>query len=394
MRSISDGAPACDSRPASSAAGGDLGRDGAGPAGQGRARDGVRLDAAAQAHRPARDGRRTGVRRGVPDGGDRRRGAGSHPGHAEVAQQGESTGGRVLVEHAAQLLGDPRGAEVEDGCDGAGGGLGLGGEDEVEPRGVARRAHQPAGVLDERAGAHRPQQARGQVGRAAVRVDELAGARAPQAEGHRVHREVATREVVEEAPGTDGRQGARGRVGLGARAHEVEVASVRELDVGGPEARVRDDPGAEGPADPGGLGDGVTLDHEIELRAVGQARERVAHDAAHGAHVPGQDGCHPLDERMRRHDAARATRIHGVAYDPVSRKLAAVAPVANDLLERFERFEHLTLTELQEAFDAADARFKAWVETPGNESRPISEAPDYLDRIALDSLLERRTWSE
>jgi hypothetical protein len=97
---------------------------------------------------------------------------------------------------------------------------------------------------------------------------------------------------------------------------------------------------------------------------------------------------------MRRHDGARPTRIHDVAYDPVSRKLAAVAPVANDLLERFERFEHLTLTELQEAFDGADARFKAWVQTPGNETRPISEAPDYLDRIALDSLLERRTWSE
>lgn len=83
-----------------------------------------------------------------------------------------------------------------------------------------------------------------------------------------------------------------------------------------------------------------------------------------------------------------------MAYDPVSRKLAGVAPVASDLLERFAQFEHLSLTELQEAFDAADARFKAWVQTPGNETRPISEAPDYLDRIALDSLLERRTWSE
>jgi acyl-CoA reductase-like NAD-dependent aldehyde dehydrogenase len=94
---------------------------------------------------------------------------------------------------------------------------------------------------------------------------------------------------------------------------------------------------------------------------------------------------------MRRHGG---DRIRPVAYDPVSRKLAGVAPVANDLLERFAQFEHLSLTELQEAFDAADARFKSWVQTPGNETRPISEAPDYLDRIALDSLLERRTWSE
>ncbi len=84
-----------------------------------------------------------------------------------------------------------------------------------------------------------------------------------------------------------------------------------------------------------------------------------------------------------------------MAYDPVSRKLPAVAPIAQpELLEAFARFEHLTLTELQEAFDACEARFKAWVEAPENAGRPIREAPDYLDRIALDSLLERRTWME
>jgi len=83
-----------------------------------------------------------------------------------------------------------------------------------------------------------------------------------------------------------------------------------------------------------------------------------------------------------------------VAYDPVSRKLAGGAPVAPELLSAFARFEGLTLTELQAAFVAADARFRAWVEEPSNAGRPISEAPDYLDRIVLDSLLERRTWAE
>lgn len=91
---------------------------------------------------------------------------------------------------------------------------------------------------------------------------------------------------------------------------------------------------------------------------------------------------------------APAARIVVVAYDPVSLKLSAVAPVAQELVAAFSRFEGLTLTELQEAFDAADERFKAWVRDPANEGRPISEAPDYLDRIALDSLLERRTWAE
>jgi hypothetical protein len=83
-----------------------------------------------------------------------------------------------------------------------------------------------------------------------------------------------------------------------------------------------------------------------------------------------------------------------VAYDPVSRKLSAVAPVAPELVEAFARHEGLTLTELRDAFARADERFKAWVRDPVNEGRPLSDAPDYLDRIALDSLLERRTWAE
>jgi hypothetical protein len=97
---------------------------------------------------------------------------------------------------------------------------------------------------------------------------------------------------------------------------------------------------------------------------------------------------------MRRHPGDRGARILAVAHDPVSRKLSAVAPVAPELVEAFERFEGLTLAELQAEFERADDRFKGWVRDPANEGRPISEAPDYLDRIALDSLLERRTWAE
>jgi len=83
-----------------------------------------------------------------------------------------------------------------------------------------------------------------------------------------------------------------------------------------------------------------------------------------------------------------------VAYDPVSRKLSDVAPVAPELVDAFAKHEGLTLLQLRAGFEAADERFKAWVRDPVNEGRPISEAPDYLDRIALDSLLERRTWAE
>lgn len=84
-----------------------------------------------------------------------------------------------------------------------------------------------------------------------------------------------------------------------------------------------------------------------------------------------------------------------MAYDPVSRKLSGAAPVASAaLIAAIAGFEGLTLAELTAAFEACEARFRAWVGDPVNAGRPISEAPDYVDRIALDSLIERRMWHE
>jgi hypothetical protein len=88
-------------------------------------------------------------------------------------------------------------------------------------------------------------------------------------------------------------------------------------------------------------------------------------------------------------------RIRHVSYDPLSEKLRATTPVAvPELLGVFAQFEHLSLTELQDAFAACEVRFRVWVEAPENAGKPIKEAPDYLERIALDSLLERRMWAE
>ncbi|HSJ73065.1 MAG TPA: hypothetical protein VK904_02015 [Miltoncostaeaceae bacterium] len=105
-------------------------------------------------------------------------------------------------------------------------------------------------------------------------------------------------------------------------------------------------------------------------------------------------GRHPAHQGVRGQQREGGTKIGLVAYDPVSRKLSDVAPVAPELVAAFARFEGLTLAELQARFDEAQARFRAWVEDPAHAGRPISEAPDYLDRIALDSLIERRTWAE
>lgn len=93
------------------------------------------------------------------------------------------------------------------------------------------------------------------------------------------------------------------------------------------------------------------------------------------------------------YDRAHAVRIRPVSYDPLSDKLRRTTPVAMpELLERFAAFEGLSLTELTEAFEACEERFKTWVRA--NPDRPITESPDYVDRIALDSLRERRTWWE
>lgn len=84
-----------------------------------------------------------------------------------------------------------------------------------------------------------------------------------------------------------------------------------------------------------------------------------------------------------------------MTYDPLSDKLRRSTNVAMpELLERWKVYEHLTLIELQEELDRCEARFREWVLAPENEGKPISEAPDYIDRIALDSLRERRTWWE
>ncbi|HWH14234.1 MAG TPA: hypothetical protein VNT51_05770 [Miltoncostaeaceae bacterium] len=84
-----------------------------------------------------------------------------------------------------------------------------------------------------------------------------------------------------------------------------------------------------------------------------------------------------------------------MSWDPVSRKLAAVAPINDErLTAAFARWEGLTITELDDAWDRVQGEFRAWVEAPENAGRPIQEAPCYIDRIAIDSLRERRTWWE
>lgn len=82
-----------------------------------------------------------------------------------------------------------------------------------------------------------------------------------------------------------------------------------------------------------------------------------------------------------------------MTYDPLSEKLRQTTQVAMpELFDRWTQYEGMTIAELTSAFEACEERFRAWV--LANPDRPISESPDYIDRIAIDSLRERRTWWE
>lgn len=77
----------------------------------------------------------------------------------------------------------------------------------------------------------------------------------------------------------------------------------------------------------------------------------------------------------------------------LARRLGASAPVADpELLALLARYEVLGLRELARAMDAAEGRFRRWVEAPVNAGRPIRQASGYRDRIALGLLLESRTF--
>ena len=79
----------------------------------------------------------------------------------------------------------------------------------------------------------------------------------------------------------------------------------------------------------------------------------------------------------------------------VAHNLSAAAPVALDgLAEAIARWEGRSLDELQRASDRMRADVRSWAEDPANAERPISDSPVYLDRMAVEVLIERRFFTE
>ncbi|MCC6831196.1 MAG: hypothetical protein IT200_07595 [Thermoleophilia bacterium] len=84
-----------------------------------------------------------------------------------------------------------------------------------------------------------------------------------------------------------------------------------------------------------------------------------------------------------------------MSSDPVSKKLAMHSPLRDhELIAAIARYEHLTVPELEEAWIRVNEEFRAWVDAPENAGRRFQDAPQYRDRIAIDSLREWRTWAE
>ncbi|MBM3633941.1 MAG: hypothetical protein FJW99_01400 [Actinobacteria bacterium] len=81
--------------------------------------------------------------------------------------------------------------------------------------------------------------------------------------------------------------------------------------------------------------------------------------------------------------------------DHVARNLDASAPIALDgLAQAIARWEPCSLDELRAASDRIQREVREWARDPENAERPISESPVYLDRMAVEVLIERRFFTE
>jgi hypothetical protein len=184
-------------------------------------------------------------------------------------------------------------------------------------------------------------------------------------------------------------------VGLAARGDHVDLAAVGKLQRGGAELFVHDHHRAQYPPHRAGEGDGVTLHHEVDVGAGRAIQEGIADKTTDRAHRD-IEVRESRRQGMGRGDTARdEAKIGGVTHDSLSEKLAQQAPIALPRLTAvIEQYETLSLAELTRRRSECEEGFRAWARDPGNAGTPISEAPDYLDRIALDSLLERRMFAE
>jgi hypothetical protein len=144
-----------------------------------------------------------------------------------------------------------------------------------------------------------------------------------------------------------------------------------------------------------GKRDGIALDDQVDVRPVRDAEDGVAHGSPHQAH--------PWGTRRPLHAGEHGIPLypppHGASIvvmgDHVADNLSASAPIALDgLQEAIARWEGCSLDELRAASDRIQGEVRQWATDPVNAERPISDAPVYLDRMAVEVLIERRYFTE
>ena len=210
-----------------------------------------------------------------------------------------------------------------------------------------------------------------------------------------VHREIAPSEIIRERPGRHLGERTGVRVRLPPRTDHVHVPPVCELEARRAEAVIHHHACPHHTAHHPRERDRVALNHQVDVHAVAHPEERVPHRTADKRNnrsavrhrEPAKDG-------ILRNPVAHRASIEDVA-DHVSGNLSASAPIALDgLTDAIARWEGASLDELRTASDRITGEFRTWIDDPVNAGRPISEAPVYLDRMAVELLIERRYFSE
>jgi hypothetical protein len=156
-----------------------------------------------------------------------------------------------------------------------------------------------------------------------------------------------------------------------------------------------DEPTAELSSDRATDRNRITFHHKVNIMQMRAPKQRITHDSPHHTHltdeVRGDDG----DDRVCQQLTNISATIRHMSWDPLSEKLVENSPLRTpELVAAFARYEHLTISELDTAWDAINVAFREWVDAPDNAGAPIQSSPQYWDRIAIDSLRERRTWWE
>ena len=197
-----------------------------------------------------------------------------------------------------------------------------------QPICVAHRAKSARRIVEKGAGMQLADDTALEILRAAEGVD--AAAPGPEADGHRVDREVPAGEVLPDGGARDdGGKRPRVRVGLAARGRDVDLLTVAKRQRARAESSMLADRSGEPRRDLPGKRDPVALDHQVdvahrapEVQIAHDAAGQVEADAAFARQLRGRSHGGPQPGRQPRRRSRRRTRRTPPPPAPGSRSSA------------------------------------------------------------------------